>query len=304
MAKMPTILDKEEFQKVLSDLESKNTFPNLSALWKAVEKTDWAKSRRPRPLMAASAGIKAVEMGLVIKTQPGKRFNKTDKPVVEKAKLPSASSIQMSVMDLEQKGPFSSFNELCSKLSSIHKCSDKDIRNILLTQKIITKTPKASAIQHDFIEEDEDEPDIQEEAYAPIVPTPVSAPAKVEPVVPYWTPEKEPDLPVEDRENLSPRYKENWKKWYEQGQSDKLNNKPKDLSQIPTKLPIADDLPNLEGDTPVRMWMNAYIQGYNGKKENLHCLGQVIPTDKARGLTWHEWNIKQDKQIEGMTERF
>lgn len=303
MAKTPTIIDKEEFQKVLSDLESKNTFPNLSALWKAVENTDWAKSRSPRPLMAASAGVKAAEMGLIIKTQPGKRFNKTDKPVVEKAKLPSASSVQMSVMDLEQKGPFSSFNELCNKLSSIHKCSDKDIRSILLTQKIITKTPKASAIQHDFIEdEDEEEVDVQEEAYTPTL-VKREPEKKVEETF-SWTPEKKPDLPVEDREDLSPRYKENWKKWYNQGVADKLNNKPKDLSQIPTKLPIADDLPNLEGDTPVRMWMNAYIQGYNGKKENLHCIGQVIPTDKAKGLSWHEWNIKQDKQIEGMTERF
>jgi hypothetical protein len=73
MAKVKLEINKAEFQKVVDDLESKQTFENLSALWKAIEVTDWAKGLQPRPLMASAAYVRAKELGIVIKTQPGKR---------------------------------------------------------------------------------------------------------------------------------------------------------------------------------------------------------------------------------------
>jgi ribosomal protein L44E len=65
-------INKVEFQKVVTDLEAKQTFDNPSALWKAVEVSDWAKGLKPRPLTAAVAYVRAKELGIVIKTQPGK----------------------------------------------------------------------------------------------------------------------------------------------------------------------------------------------------------------------------------------
>lgn len=73
MAKARLEIDKAEFQKVVSDLESSQTFINPSALWKAVEATDWSKGLKPRPLTAAVAYVRAKELGIVIKTLPGKR---------------------------------------------------------------------------------------------------------------------------------------------------------------------------------------------------------------------------------------
>jgi hypothetical protein len=73
MARTKLEINKDDFQKVVTDLESKQTFENPSALWKAVEATDWAKGLQPRPLTAAVAYARAKELGIVIKTQPGKR---------------------------------------------------------------------------------------------------------------------------------------------------------------------------------------------------------------------------------------
>lgn len=69
----PILLDKNEFQKLLTELEEKNIFPNRTHLWAAVEASEWAKGRSPRPLSAQVAMMKAEELGLEIKTVKGKR---------------------------------------------------------------------------------------------------------------------------------------------------------------------------------------------------------------------------------------
>lgn len=75
MARTKLEISKDEFQKVVTDLEAKQTFENPSILWKAVEASDWAKSLKPRPLTAAVAYVRAKELGIVYKTPPGKRGN-------------------------------------------------------------------------------------------------------------------------------------------------------------------------------------------------------------------------------------
>lgn len=75
MAKTKLEINKDEFQKVVTDLENAQTFDNPSKLWKAVEATDWAKNLKPRALTAAVAYARAKELGINIKTQPGKRGN-------------------------------------------------------------------------------------------------------------------------------------------------------------------------------------------------------------------------------------
>jgi hypothetical protein len=73
MAKKKLLIDKDVFQRVVEQLESANTFPNPSSLWKAVENTEWAKGQVPRPLTAAVAYMRAKEFGIVCATKPGKR---------------------------------------------------------------------------------------------------------------------------------------------------------------------------------------------------------------------------------------
>jgi hypothetical protein len=66
-------IDKVQFQKVVTELERVNKFPNPSALWKAVEQTTWAKAQKPRPLTASVAYARAKELGIVVKTEAGRR---------------------------------------------------------------------------------------------------------------------------------------------------------------------------------------------------------------------------------------
>jgi hypothetical protein len=73
MAKPTLVVDKNEFQQVVYDLESKATFANPSYLWKAVEATAWAKAQLPRPLTASVAYVRAKELGIITKTKGGKR---------------------------------------------------------------------------------------------------------------------------------------------------------------------------------------------------------------------------------------
>jgi hypothetical protein len=66
-------IDRDEFQRVVTDLESGHTFPNPTALWKALEATDWAKMQQPRPLTASVANTRAKELGIQFKTAPAKK---------------------------------------------------------------------------------------------------------------------------------------------------------------------------------------------------------------------------------------
>ena len=56
-------IDRDEFQRTVTDLESRHTFPNPTALWKALEATDWAKAQQPRPLTASVASKRKPSKG-------------------------------------------------------------------------------------------------------------------------------------------------------------------------------------------------------------------------------------------------
>lgn len=69
MARQKLQINKSELQEVITKLENSQTFDNPSALWKAVEATDYAKTQQPRPLTAATAYLRAKQFGIIIKTQ-------------------------------------------------------------------------------------------------------------------------------------------------------------------------------------------------------------------------------------------
>ncbi len=66
-----------ELQTQISQLEAAQAdggkFPNRSALWVALEATEWAKSRNPRPLTAQVAMLIAKANNLTVATPVGKR---------------------------------------------------------------------------------------------------------------------------------------------------------------------------------------------------------------------------------------
>jgi hypothetical protein len=68
-----TELDKDEFQKVVADIELKLTPTNRTQLWNFVAASDWAMTRKPRALSAQVAMLKAEKLGIVITTPKGNR---------------------------------------------------------------------------------------------------------------------------------------------------------------------------------------------------------------------------------------
>lgn len=277
MGRTPLVLSKAEFQSVVSDLEANRTFSNYGELWKAIEATPWAKSQKPRPLTASVAALRAADIGIVITTAPGRRTKQMEAREVASAINIGKATLQMDIVDLEFEGALSSFEELCSKLAEKHQVKSSDVKNMILKGNYVTKTPKGSAVKPEW-DEDEDE-NVFEEPVRTLVPK-ISNVAFPQPKI--------PELPLQ-RCVYSERYKQEWKKWFDIGVEDKANGKPEDVSQIPRKLPIAENLPNLSGDKPVTMWFSAYMQGYAGYSDNFIYPGQIIPTAVAENLTWEQW---------------
>jgi hypothetical protein len=72
----PIAVSSMELQDVLNELERAQPdgqFPNRSALWAALEQTNWAKTRSPRPLTGQVAMIIAKQNNLILETPLGKR---------------------------------------------------------------------------------------------------------------------------------------------------------------------------------------------------------------------------------------
>lgn len=69
----PIVLDKNEFQQLITKLETEQKFANRTQLWEAVELTSWAKSQQPRPLTGQVAMLKARELEISIQTPVGQR---------------------------------------------------------------------------------------------------------------------------------------------------------------------------------------------------------------------------------------
>lgn len=73
VAKQAIQVDKIELQSVIEKLEKENTFQNRSALWSAVEETEFAKNCNPRPLTGQVAMLLAKKWNINISTPLGKR---------------------------------------------------------------------------------------------------------------------------------------------------------------------------------------------------------------------------------------
>ena|SRR3990167_2259786 len=71
--KPATEINPTELQQAITDLENKQAFTNRFQLWHALEQTEWAKTRQPRPLKAQAAMLKAKQFNLVIQTKLGKK---------------------------------------------------------------------------------------------------------------------------------------------------------------------------------------------------------------------------------------
>lgn len=102
----PLVLDKAEFQKLISDLEAKTAFPTRSALWEAVENSVWAKTQSPRPLMRWTAVLQAEKLGLVIKTPKGKKGDglaNVDKAAAIRAAIAAPRKSRKVPLDVIQK---------------------------------------------------------------------------------------------------------------------------------------------------------------------------------------------------------
>jgi len=109
------VIDKDEFQKVVSDLESSENFSTLSKLWKAVEGTDWAKNLEPRPLTASVASQRAQELGIEIKTKSAKPRNGENKNSMSRGRqklVIDKDEFQKVVNDLEDKQEFTRLSDL------------------------------------------------------------------------------------------------------------------------------------------------------------------------------------------------
>jgi hypothetical protein len=69
------VVDKAEFQGVIMALEAVQAFTSQRELWEAVCQTEWARGLRPRRLTIQVAMLRAKELGIVIRTPPGKRYD-------------------------------------------------------------------------------------------------------------------------------------------------------------------------------------------------------------------------------------
>jgi len=76
-------VSKEDFQKIVDEIEAKQTFEKLGDLWDAVAETKWAKEMTPRPLTAAVAYQRAKEFGIVTKTQPARKTRQSQETSVD-----------------------------------------------------------------------------------------------------------------------------------------------------------------------------------------------------------------------------
>jgi len=291
MGRTALVLSKVEFQSVVTDLGSKHTFSNLGELWKAIEATSWAKSQKPRPLTASVAALRAADIGIVINTEPGRRTKKME----AKASVPTfnvgKATLQMDIVDLEFEGALPSFDVLCMKLAEKYKVASHEVKSMILKGSYVTKTPKGSAVKPEWDDDEDDDEHVFEEPIR-IMPKPGTT------VIPLPKVEEKPL----ERCIYSDRYKQEWKKWFDRGVEDRIAGKAEDASQIPTRLPIAEDLPNLSGDKPVTMWFSAYRQGFSGYENKFIYPGQIIPTVAAKNLTWEEWqeNCTKDATLSEM----
>jgi hypothetical protein len=79
-------------------------FPNRSALWSALEATEWAKSRNPRPLTGQVARVLAQHSGLTIATPVGQRGRQAGAPPIQGERKRRVISLDI-VTDIKKRVP-------------------------------------------------------------------------------------------------------------------------------------------------------------------------------------------------------
>jgi hypothetical protein len=82
VAKTSLKVNKEQLQKIVTELESKTTFRNHTELWKAVCETEWAKNLKPKPLTPSVAYLRAKEFKIAIITKPGRIRHSQDDSIL------------------------------------------------------------------------------------------------------------------------------------------------------------------------------------------------------------------------------
>ena len=149
----------------------------------------------------------------------------------------SESQLQMYVMDAEEDLEFEDLDALCQHLAEEQDEDVDEIRTLIIDHDLVTRTPQTSS-------EKPSEPSVPQGT-----PTKSSDPQAVE-------------VPLEDRTDLSPEYKKEWTKWFEKGKSDKKAGHPENTSQLPQIK-----------EQPIKVWLSAYYQGYQERRENFIFLG-------------------------------
>lgn len=101
----PIEITSAELQEVIKNTEAAQPdgkFPNRSALWNALEASEWAKSRTPRPLTAQVAMVLAQKANLEIQTPVGKRGReKGCGPILQGIRR--VKSFPLEVIDAQKK---------------------------------------------------------------------------------------------------------------------------------------------------------------------------------------------------------
>ena len=132
------VLDKDEFQKVVDDLEATNEFPKLADLWKAVEKTDWAKAQKPRPLTWSVAHQRAQDLGITHKTKGATKGRA--KLVIDK------DEFQQVVNDVESSQEFEKLSDLWAAVEQTEWAKKQEPRP--LTASVASQRAQDLEITH------------------------------------------------------------------------------------------------------------------------------------------------------------
>ncbi len=135
-------INAAELQAVIDKLEKEGSFVNPTALWKAVEETEWAKNQKPRSLTFSVVAARVKELGVTYQTQAGRK-GRESKP------LPcTKEDLQKIVDQVESSGKFSGISKFWDTVSKTkwamkHGFSAMQLMGFAQKLEIVTKTKSA-----------------------------------------------------------------------------------------------------------------------------------------------------------------
>jgi hypothetical protein len=88
-----------ELAEFIGKLEKETSFPNRSHLWKALENSEWALTRNPRPLTAQVAMTMAKKFNIAIQTPVGIRGRVKGQGPIARPKNANKISYKKAVRD-------------------------------------------------------------------------------------------------------------------------------------------------------------------------------------------------------------